>query len=78
MDEAARAQRVIVMHEGNIVADGKPKEVFSQVELLHDIGLAAPETVELCWDLNKAGAELPLDALSIDECAQTLCDYLEV
>ena len=53
MDEAAQAQRVVVMHKGKIAADGTPKQVFSQVDLLHDIGLAAPETVELCRELNK-------------------------
>ena len=47
MDEAAQAQRVVVMHKGKVAADGTPKEVFAQVELLHSIGLAAPETVEL-------------------------------
>ena len=74
MDEAARAGRVVVLHKGKVAADGTPKEVFSQVELLHDLGLAAPETVELCNDLNAAGFDLPLDALSVEECAQTLYD----
>ena len=74
MDEAAQAQRVVVLHKGKVAADGTPKEVFSQVELLHGIGLAAPETVELCWELNKQGFELPLDRLSTEECAQALCD----
>jgi len=48
MDEAAQAGRVVVMHKGSISADGTPEEVFSQVELLHSIGLAAPDSVELC------------------------------
>ena len=74
MDEAARAGRVVVLHKGKVAADGTPKEVFSQVELLHDLGLAAPETVELCNDLNENGFDLPLDALSVEECAQTLYD----
>ena len=74
MDEAARAGRVVVLHKGKVAADGTPKEVFSQVELLHDLGLAAPETVELCHDLNENGFDLPLDALSVEECAQILYD----
>lgn len=78
MDEAAMAQRVVVMHKGNIAADGTPKEVFSRVELLHRLGLAAPETVELCYELNKAGFQLPLDQLHTEECAQTLYEYLKV
>lgn len=76
MDEAAKAQRVVVLHRGSIAADGTPKQVFSQVELLHRIGLAAPETVELCYELNRNGFSLPLDRLEIEECAQTL--YNEV
>ncbi len=78
MDEAAMAQRVIVLNKGQIAADGSPQEVFSQVALLHSIGLAAPDTVELCWELNQLGFELPLDKLGIDECAQTLYDMLKV
>ena len=72
MDEAAMAQRVVVLHNGTVAADGTPQQVFSQVEKLHAIRLAAPETVELCWSLNKEGFDLPLDCLSAEECAQTL------
>ncbi len=72
MDEAAQAQRVIVLSKGQVAADGKPEEVFSQVELLHSIGLAAPDTVELCWELRKEGFDLPLDRLSSEQCAQVL------
>ena len=72
MDEAAQCQRVVVLHKGKVVTDGSPREVFSQVELLHDIGLAAPESVELCWELNKQGFDLPLDRLNPEECAQAL------
>ena len=78
MDEAAQAQRVVVLHKGHVAADGTPQEVFSQVELLHDIGLAAPETVELCYELNRMGFDLPLDQLSVEECAQTLYNALKV
>lgn len=78
MDEAAMADRVIVLDKGIVAADGTPKEVFSRVELLHSIGLASPDTVELCRNLNAQGMELPLDALSVDECAQTLYDWLKV
>ncbi len=76
MEEAAQAQRVIVLHKGDVAADGAPEEVFSQVELLHSIGLAAPDTVELCHTLNQEGFRLPLDALDIENCAQAL--YNEV
>jgi len=76
MDEAAQAGRVVVMHKGSIAADGTPEEVFSQVELLHSIGLAAPDSVELCWQLKMAGYDLPLDKLTPKDCAQTLKDWL--
>ena len=76
MDEAAKAQRVVVLDKGKVAADGTPKEGFSQVELLHGIGLAAPETVELCWELNQEGFDLPLDKLDPKECAQALYDMV--
>ena len=78
MDEAAQAGRVIVLHKGNIAADGTPQQVFSQVELMHSIGLAVPDTVELCFALNKEGFHLPLDALDIENCAQTLYNEVKV
>ena len=78
MDEAARAQRVIVLHKGKVAADGTPKEVFSQVELLHSIGLAAPETVELMYSLNEEGFDLPVDMLDTEECAQTLYEAIKI
>ncbi len=77
MDEAAKAQRVVVLHKGKVAADGTPQAVFSQVELLHSIGLAAPESVELCWELNKQGFDLPLDKLDPKECAQALYDAVK-
>lgn len=77
MDEAAKAQRVIVLDKGKVAADGTPQEVFSKVELLHCLGLAAPDTVELCWELNKRGFCLPLDRLEPEECAQALYDAVK-
>ena len=78
MDEAAMAQRVIVLHKGKVAADGCPKEVFSQVDMLHKIGLAAPESVELCWQLTQEGFNLPLDKLNPEECAQILYETLKI
>ena len=77
MDEAAQAGRVVVLNKGKIAADSTPREVFSQVKLLHDIGLAAPEGVELCWALNQKGFQLPLTALEPEECAQVLYDWVK-
>ena len=77
MDEAAMADRVVVLSAGKVVADGTPRDVFTQVELLHSIRLAAPDTVELCCELNRNGFDLPLDRLNPEECAQALYDYLK-
>ena len=78
MDEAAKAQRVVVLHKGQVALDGTPQAVFSQVEKLHEIGLAAPETVELCYALNQAGFDLPLDKLESAECAQILYEAVKI
>ena len=75
MTEAIRADRVIVMDKGGIRADGTPKQVFTQVELLESAGLTVPATTKLLYELNRAGADLPLDALSTEECAQALCSW---
>ena len=76
MDEAAQAGRVIVMSDGKIVADGAPRDIFPQVEMLRSVGLAPPETVELMYELRKEGLDLPLDTLSDEECAQALYTLL--
>ena len=78
MDEAAQAQRVVVLDKGKIALDGTPEEVFSQVEKLHQIGLAAPDTVEFCYKLNQNGFSLPVAQLNAEECAQTLYEVLKV
>ena len=72
MEEAALADRVVVMSDGHVVMDGTPKEVFVRVEELDELGLTVPETTRLMYELNKAGLELPMDALSIEECAQAI------
>ena len=77
MDEAARAQRVVVLDKGVVAADGTPEEVFSKVELLHSIRLAAPDTVELCNSLNNYGFDLPLNRLNAESCAQALYDAIK-
>ena len=76
MDEAAQADRLVVMARGKVVADGPPKEVFQDVEGLRAVGLTVPQTTELLWELRQEGLPLPLDALSDEECAQALYDLL--
>ena len=72
MSECIDADRLIVMSNGDVVADGTPKEVFSQVELMHSEGLAVPATTELMWQLNNKGFNLPLTALGIADCAEQI------
>ena len=72
MDEAAQADRLVVMTQGKIIADGPPKQVFQDVEGLKAVGLTVPHTVELLWQLRQEGLDVPLDALSDEECAQAL------
>ena len=76
MDEAAQADRLVVMQKGKIVADGPPRQVFQQVEQLKAVGLTVPETTELLWQLRQAGVDVPLDALSDEACAQALYQLL--
>ena len=72
MDEAICADRVIAMDDGKIIADGAPKDVFTKIDLLQSVGLTAPQTTLLLKALDDDGCALPLDALSVDDCAQAL------
>ena len=73
MNEAENADRVIVMNDGQVAMDGTPRQVFARVAELRDMGLAAPHTVELLSALNEEGELLPLDAITVDECADAIC-----
>ena len=76
MDEAAMADRVIVMKQGQVALDGSPKEVFSQVDKMRELSLTVPQTVEILHGLNQDGCDLALDKLSVEECADELMKYL--
>ena len=76
MSEAEDADRVIVMNDGTVAMDGTPCQVFSRVEELHAFGLAAPDTVELLYELRQAGLPVALDSLTVDQCADTICRAL--
>ena len=76
MSECIGADRLIVMSGGRVALDGTPKEVFSQVDAMRGEGLAVPETTELLYGLRDAGWDLPLDALSVDECADAIAKLL--
>ena len=77
MDEAMDADRLIVMNDGKLVMNGTPAEVFTQVDALRAMGLAAPDTVELLYGLRQSGMDVPLDALTVDACADAICKALQ-
>ncbi len=76
MNEAEHADRVIVMNDGVVAMDGTPRDIFSRVEELRSLGLAAPDTVELLHRLNGHGMSLPLTAITVDECARAIFQAL--
>lgn len=76
MDEAARADRLIVMDAGEVIADGAPTKVFQDVEGLRKVGLTVPETVGLLYELRQAGMDVPLDALTVEDCAAAIAKTL--
>ena len=77
MEEAARADRVIVINDGEMILDGVPKEVFSKVELLHRIGLESPQSTELVSLLKKAGLDVDVYAIDEAECVNTVLSALD-
>ena len=73
MDEAAQADRVIVMDDGKIILEGKPREVFSNVKQMKDIGLDVPQVTELCYELKNSGINIDTNILNVDEMVNALC-----
>ena len=76
MDEAAGADRVVVMDKGKILLDGTPREVFSQVETVKATGLDLPQPTELFYRLRKKGVDLPEGVIDADECIDILAGIL--
>ena len=77
MDEAARADRVIVINDGKMKFDGTPKEVFSMVDELREIGLEAPQSRVLLHELGNMGVKIESDALTEEECSDALINFLK-
>lgn len=77
MEEAEKADRVLVMNDGEFIADGTPKEIFKNVKMLKSVGLDVPQTTELLYALNQNGMAVPTDVLSIEETADAIMHYLE-
>ena len=73
MDEAAKADRVIVMDDGKIILEGIPRDVFSKVETMKNIGLDVPQVTELCYELQKEGINITTKILDVDEMVNALC-----
>ena len=72
MDEAEEADRVVVMDDGKVAMDGTPREVFTQVDALRSMGLTVPDTVDLLDRLQKDGLDVPLTALTVEQCADAI------
>lgn len=77
MDEAVKADRVVVMNEAKIILDGTPKEIFSNVAMLKSIGLDVPQVTEFVFELRKMGYNLPVDILSKEDCINEISKLLE-
>ena len=77
MEEAAQADRVLVMSKGNVVMEGTPKEVFSQTEKVRALRLDVPQAAELRDELVKAGIPMPEGIIDTGECAQALYELLQ-
>ena len=73
MDEAAQADRIVVMDNGEIKLEGTPRKVFSNVELMKNLGLDVPQVTELAYELKKSGIDISTEILNIDEMVNALC-----
>ena len=78
MEEAVDADRVIVMDSGKIVADSTPKDIFSNIKLLKEVGLDVPQTTELLYRLKQGGMNISTDVISIEESAQKIYDAIHL
>jgi energy-coupling factor transport system ATP-binding protein len=77
MNEAVKADRVIVIDHSKLILDGAPKAVFSNITVLKEVGLDVPQAAELIYELRNSGINLPQDILTVEECADALSRYLE-
>lgn len=73
MDEAAKADRIVVMDKGKLILDGKPRDVFSNVEKMKSIGLDVPQVTELSYELQKAGINIDTRILDVNEMVNAIC-----
>ena len=73
MEEAALADRIVVVDHGHVVMSGKPRQVFTQVDRMKELGLDVPQATELAWRLRKRGIMLPQDIMTMEEMTEALC-----
>ena len=73
MDEAAQADRVVVMDKGKVIIEGIPRDVLSEVETMKKIGLDVPQVTEICYELQKAGVNIDTKILNVNEMVNALC-----
>lgn len=73
MEEAAAADRVLVMEKGRLVEDGPPRKIFQQVEQMKKRGLDVPLAAEIAWRLRRQGIPLPEDIITDEELVTALC-----
>ena len=73
MDEAAKADRIVVMDKGKLILDGKPRDVFSNVEKMKNIGLDVPQVTELSYELQKVGINIDTRILDVNEMVNAIC-----
>ena len=73
MDEAAKADRIVVMDKGKLILDGKPRDVFSNVEKMKNIGLDVPQVTELSYELQKLGINIDTRILDVNEMVNAIC-----
>lgn len=73
MEEAVAADKIYVMDSGKVIVEGKPREVFQNVEIMKNLGLDVPQMTELAYELNKSGVNIKSDILTIDEMVRELC-----
>ena len=78
MEEAVDADRVIVMDDGKIVADSTPKDIFSNIKLLKQVGLDVPQTTELLYRLKLGGMNITTDVISIEESAEKIYNAIHL
>jgi energy-coupling factor transport system ATP-binding protein len=76
MNEAIKADRVIVIDGGKVILDGKPKEVFKNVDILKSVGLSVPQVTEVFYKLIAKGIVLPTDIISVEEAHKVLIELL--